>query len=164
MILGEDWNTERVKLQKLFSEYSDWVQQIIRMRTAFYSWAVSALNTWRSLRLFNLTDPVNDELLRQYEQGSKSQWLLAEIHGDKWIIKKSSLRVVDVLEMKNVSTEEIMDRNLLQNSLAWVNSIMELTSWLSEKFYKGLHISPSTPFLYRKIKYHETQGSHSSTM
>jgi len=128
---------ETVKLKELFSEYKENPKQIIRFNSKIYNNVIIQLLDWE-LNLFNLTDNVNNELIRKFQQNKKDNnyALITEIYWERWIIKESSLKIAKILEMWNYWLKQIYKQELYKN---WINNfenLEKLINWLVKEFYK----------------------------
>jgi len=144
------WNIQTIRLRDLFQEYGENVKQIIRLRPNIF--AEIQEKDWECVNLFNLCDPVNDRLISEYEAGSPSQAIVTEVHGPEVIIQESSIIVTDVLEMQNITPEQIEERQLYTWSISQTKSVSELYGWLGNTFYTWLEIDPEQELLFRKIQ------------
>lgn len=117
-------------------------KQIIRLREEIYNKVSNLLNI-QNLSLYNAFNPINTDLIRNYNQ-DKSNYNKATLSkivdvNEKWpIIDWTSLKQVEILKMKNIRLEEISDEDLSKtiifNWKKW--SVYELLNWLSNEFYK----------------------------
>lgn len=117
-------------------------KQIIRLREEIYTQVSNLLNI-TPLSLYNAFNPINTDLIRNYNQ-NKNQNNKATLSKIVWrnnlwpILDWESLKQVEILKMKNIRLEDISDEDLsktiLFNWKKW--SVYELLNWLSNEFYK----------------------------
>jgi len=132
------WKIEIVSHNKLLWKS----KQIIRLREGIYNKVNNLLNI-QDLSLYNAFNPINTDLIRNYNE-DKNNYNIATLSkivevNEKWpIIDWESLKQVEILKMKNIRLEEISDddlsKTIIFNWKKW--SVYELLNWLSKEFYK----------------------------
>lgn len=132
------WKIEIVSHNKLLWKS----KQIIRLREGIYNKVNKLLNI-QDLSLYNAFNPINTDLIRNYNE-DKNNYNIATLSkivevNEKWpIIDWESLKQVEILKMKNIRLEEISDddlsKTIIFNWKKW--SVYELLNWLSKEFYK----------------------------
>lgn len=151
----DNGNSKEIRLWDIFKEYSQTyrtnITQLIRLPASIYTPTIEQLS-FCSLALFNKADSVNNWLIDDYQQEKKSAALLVRIHWYEAIIDAASVKIVDVLEMKNISYNEINQQDLYHRSLAQTSNAKQLYEWLGDELYKWEKISTQEELLYRKIK------------
>jgi hypothetical protein len=147
LISANHWAVEKVRLWELFDDFTG-IEQIIRFRSDISRALERRMAENDHVHLFNLPDQVNAPLIEQYRNWKASKALTAIISGEWGVIQHSSLKVVDVLEMKNMKRPEILENNLDELSVPWK---WRLYQWLWSDFYPNSDILQHNEFLFRNI-------------
>ncbi len=140
--------TESVILRELFQDYA-WVEQIIRFREDVCI-RLHELLMSGNVHLFNTVDLVNKSLLDRYSQWEQARWLIASIN-DAGSILQESLKVVQVLHMRNIMVTDINPQWLLDKSIPQVWSTNNLLEWLGIVFYWNTTRLEEDSLLFRNI-------------
>ena len=118
-------------------------KQIIRLKEQFYNDIIEVLELWQKVSLYNKYNPVNKELLEEYDKDYNNNKLASLIkiidRNNKWpILDWNTLKQVEVIKMKNICLNKIliedMEKSILFNKYKPI-SLLNLLEVLSKNFY-----------------------------
>jgi hypothetical protein len=118
--------------------------QIIRLQKNIFAQVNDILATNNSLSLFNLYNPINEDIIQAFQKNSLNfdgaiLWEIIWKIFSEPIINGNTLTQVKVIEMRNISILDLYKMSL-KDTLAhfWVSvSPEELIYWLSHIFYSN---------------------------
>lgn len=161
------WKIETTKLDELFSSFwSSWIAQIIRFNSDVFNTLENGLSK-SSINLFNKVNPnTNSKLIRSFNDKENNdnfdKALIVEIEPEiiSWqtipILIESSIKVVKVLEMDDLFTEDIVEQKLYEYSINKSKTFEEFKKWFVEEFEKWRlsqkEFEQFNQLFYRKIQ------------
>jgi hypothetical protein len=154
-ILWDNNSLKETRLGDLFEEYGNNIAQIIRSQNGIYTKLSSQLQVNWNLHLFNAVDSVNTQVIESFnlswwEKSNKA--IIAEIFWPEWIIIKSSIKVVTILEMSNINDSKVINDKLFINAISQPQNYQEFINWFCNDFYRW-KFTPEMmqSFFYRSI-------------
>jgi len=154
-VLNLDGSLQEIQLSELFKEYWENVSQIIRSQNWIYTQLSDKLLTNSNIHLFNAEDSVNEQVIQSFNSSNWKQnnkALIAEIFWPEWIIIRSSLQVVTVLEMSNINLDQVKNDKLYLNAISHHKNYQDFINWFCNDFYRWKFTSKMIEsFFYRNI-------------
>lgn len=159
------WSIKEVNHMDLVDGHS----QVIRLQHVFYDRLQLLLNDQLPVSLYNTYDPINKKLIDDYnsqpdKHNTAMTCRIIWYHNQEPILDATSLRVVEVLAMEDISIDNILYQDL-KRSLAFSGIHMSpdtlistntLFSWLSKEFYSW-NISVTEIQKFRKLFFRKIQ-------